>query len=107
MFPLERFQEYILHHSLLQPDQKVLLTVSGGRDSVLMVHLFKGAGYQFGIAHCNFNLREEEAQRDEDFVKALAAAMDVPFHVTHFDTKTYAHQQGISTQMAARDLRYH
>jgi tRNA(Ile)-lysidine synthase len=106
MFPLQKFQDYIAQNSLLRPDQKVLLTVSGGRDSVLLVHLFKHAGYNCGIAHCNFNLRAEESQRDEAFVKLLAATMDMPFHVKHFSTKAYAAQHKISTQMAARTLRY-
>lgn len=106
MFPLQKFKEFIIQNSLLHAEDRVLLAVSGGRDSVLLVHLFKQAGLKFGIAHCNFNLREGEAQRDEDFVKDLAAAMEVPFHVGHFDTRAYAAQQQVSTQMAARTLRY-
>lgn len=106
MFPLQRFQDYIHQNSLLTAAHKVLLTVSGGKDSVLLVHLFKLAGLHFGIAHCNFNLRGEEAQRDENFVKSLAEKMEVPFHVTHFETKAYAQKHKISTQMAARTLRY-
>ena len=106
MFPLQKFKEFIIQNSLLDADDRVLLAVSGGRDSVLLVHLFKQAGIKFGIAHCNFNLREGEAQRDEDFVRELAAAMNVTFHVTHFDTRAFAVQQQVSTQMAARTLRY-
>ncbi|MEJ5963967.1 tRNA lysidine(34) synthetase TilS [Pedobacter immunditicola] len=106
MFPLQKFRDYIDQNSLLRADQKVLLTVSGGRDSVLLVHLFKLAGYSCGIAHCNFNLRGDESQRDEAFVRMLAATMDMPFYVKHFDTKAYAEEQKISTQMAARTLRY-
>ena len=106
MLPLQSFKEYIEHHSLVHKGDRILLAVSGGRDSVLMVHLFKQAGYQFGIAHCNFRLRAEESQRDEQFVISLAAALEVPCYVTHFDTKAYAAAQKISTQMAARDLRY-
>ncbi|WP_432713454.1 tRNA lysidine(34) synthetase TilS, partial [Pedobacter sp.] len=106
MFPLQKFQEYISENALLQPGDKVLLTVSGGRDSVLLVHLFKLAGYSCGIAHCNFNLRAEESEADEAFVKKLAATMDMPFYVKHFDTKAFAAQHHLSTQMAARTLRY-
>ena len=79
---------------------------TGTKDSVLMAQLFKLAGYQFSIAHCNFNLRVDEAQRDESFVKLLAAVLAVPYYVEHFDTKAYASEHHISTQMAARDLRY-
>lgn len=106
MLPLQSFQAFILRHQLFRPDQKILLAVSGGKDSVLMAHLFKQAGYAFGIAHCNFKLRAEESMRDEAFVKMLAATLEVPFHVTHFETKAYAKAQRCSTQMAARALRY-
>ncbi len=106
MFPLQKFQDFIKRHQLLTPLQSVLLTVSGGRDSVFLVHLFKQAGYSCGIAHCNFNLRGDEALRDENFVRQLATQMGVPFYVTRFNTKAYAAEQQISTQMAARELRY-
>lgn len=106
MLPLQSFRSFISLHQLFTPDQRILLAVSGGKDSVLMVHLFKLAGVDFGIAHCNFNLRAEESQRDEAFVRMLAATLVVPFHVTHFNTKAYAKAHRCSTQMAARDLRY-
>ncbi len=106
MLPLQSFRSFISRHQLFQPDHKILLAVSGGKDSVLMVHLFKHAGFDFGIAHCNFNLRAEESHRDEAFVKLLAATMEVPFHVKHFDTRAFAKAQRCSTQMAARELRY-
>jgi tRNA(Ile)-lysidine synthase len=106
MLPLQSFRSFISQHQLFNTADRILLAVSGGKDSVLMVHLFKLAGYEFGIAHCNFNLRAEESQRDEAFVKMLAATLDVPFHVTHFNTKAYAKENRCSTQMAARDLRY-
>jgi tRNA(Ile)-lysidine synthase len=106
MVPVQQFIDYILQHQLFEKNDHVLLAVSGGKDSVLMAQLFKLAGFNFSIAHCNFNLRANEAQRDEAFVKLLAEDMGVPFHVVHFDTKAFAEQQRISTQMAARQLRY-
>lgn len=106
MLPLQSFTDYIRQNALFSSDHKILLAVSGGKDSVLMAHLFKQAGFKFGIAHCNFGLRAGESQRDEHFVRTLASVLEVPFHVTHFDTKTYAAEHKISTQMAARDLRY-
>ena len=106
MFPLPSFKAFITRHDLFRTGQKALLAVSGGKDSVLMVHLFKLAGLDFGIAHCNFNLRGEESLRDEDFVKSLASSMEVPFHQIRFDTKAYAKSRHLSTQMAARELRY-
>jgi len=106
MLPLEQFTAYIKRNALFTKGDKILLAVSGGKDSVLLAQLFKLSNYKFSIAHCNFNLRGDEAQRDESFVKLLAATLDVPFYVTHFDTKGYANEHQISTQMAARDLRY-
>lgn len=106
MLPLQNFTGYIRQNALFTPDSRILLAVSGGKDSVLMAHLFKQAGYTFGIAHCNFGLRAAESQRDEHFVRMLAAMLGVPFYVTQFDTKAYAAQHKMSTQMAARDLRY-
>lgn len=106
MILLQNLESYIRKHALFQAGDKILLAVSGGKDSVLMAHLFKLSGFNFGIAHCNFNLRGAESQRDEAFVKMLAASMDVPFHLVHFQTKAYAASHKVSTQMAARTLRY-
>lgn len=106
MLPVQQFTNHVLQHQLFQASDHVLLAVSGGKDSVLMAQLFKHAGFNFSIAHCNFNLRADESQRDELFVKMLAEEMQVPFHVVHFDTKGFAQEHKISTQMAARQLRY-
>jgi len=106
MLPLKPFNDYIRQNSLFSPDQRILLAVSGGKDSVLMAHFFKQSGIDFGIAHCNFGLRGAESQRDEHFVRGLAALMEVPVFVTDFETKSYASAHQISTQMAARELRY-
>ena len=106
MLPLQQFTDYISQHQLFNKADHVLLAVSGGKDSVLMAQLFKLAGFHFSIAHCNFNLRADEAMRDQAFVKLLAEEMEVPFHVVQFDTKAFAEEHRISTQMAARELRY-
>lgn len=106
MLPLLNFKDYILQNALFDPQHRILLAVSGGKDSVLMAHFFKQAGFNFAIAHCNFGLRGGESQRDEHFVRRLAAVLDVPVYVTHFETKVFAAEHKISTQMAARDLRY-
>ena len=107
MLPLQNFLDYISQNSLFNPDERILLAVSGGKDSVVMAHFFKEAGFKFGIAHCNFGLRGEESQRDERFVSSLATQFEVPLYITHFATKAYAAEHKVSTQMAARDLRYH
>lgn len=103
---LQAFRNYIETSALFTANDRILLAVSGGVDSVVMVHLFKSAGYNFAIAHVNFGLRQKESDEDETFVNALAAQAGVPVFVKHFETSSYASEQKISIQMAARDLRY-
>lgn len=106
MEALSRLQSFIKQHALFLQEERVLLAVSAGRDSVLMARLFKAAGFHFGIAHCNFNLREAESELDERFTEGLALELEVPFYTHRFDTIEYASANQISVQMAARDLRY-
>lgn len=103
---LQTFINFIKNSNLFDQKDCILLAVSGGVDSIVMVNLFHEAGYKFGIAHSNFNLRESESVKDEVFVKQLAAKLGVPFYSKHFKTTRYAAEQKISIQMAARDLRY-
>lgn len=103
---LNEFLTFINKQNLIQPSQKVLLAVSGGMDSVVMCDLFSKAKLDFAIAHCNFGLRGEESNEDEMFVKKLSIKYKVPFHVTTFQTADFAENEKISTQMAARILRY-
>ncbi len=102
----ERFNRYLSEQTHCQPGGRVLLAVSGGKDSVLMAHLFASAGFPIGIAHCNFRLRGAEADADEALVNRLARQLDVPFYTAAFDTEAHAQTHGVSIQMAARDLRY-
>jgi tRNA(Ile)-lysidine synthase len=106
MLPLKRFESFIKQYALFDPTERVLLAVSGGRDSVLLAHLFHKSRYSFAIAHCNFMLRGEESAADENFSKALAQSFNVPFYSTRFSTAEYSSSHHISIQMAARDLRY-
>jgi tRNA(Ile)-lysidine synthase len=103
---IEKFNSFIETNNLIHPGDKVLLAVSGGIDSMVMTNLFLRTEYKFGIAHCNFNLRSDESKGDEEFVKDYAINRDIPFHIKRFDTKSYALRNGISIQMAARELRY-
>ena len=100
------FLDYIKKHALINDHESVLLAVSGGIDSVVLAHLFKKEGINFGIAHCNFQLRGADSDNDAVFVEQLSQDLDVPFHLIKFETMAHAAAHGISTQMAARDLRY-
>ncbi len=101
---LRRVQKYIRDKQLLKAGDRVLVCVSGGADSVALLDVLRRGGYTCIIAHCNFHLRAEESDRDEQFVRQLAGN-DV-LHIQHFDTLSYAEQYGISMEMAARELRY-
>jgi tRNA(Ile)-lysidine synthase len=103
---LLQFQNSIKQQNLFSPKDKLLLAVSGGVDSVVLCELCQQAGYDFIIAHCNFKLRGEESERDEKFVKALGAKYAVEVIVKQFDTENYAAENRLSTQEAARELRY-
>lgn len=102
----DRFLEFIKKHALISPEDKVLLAVSGGVDSMVLLHLFHKTGFDSGVAHCNFCLRAAESDADEALVNETAASLGIPFFSKSFDTSAYAEKHGISIQMAARDLRY-
>jgi tRNA(Ile)-lysidine synthase len=103
---LQKFKKFIADNNLVKPGDRILLAVSGGIDSMVMTHLFMKSGYDLGIAHCNFSLRAAESDMDEDMVSKFAAEHNIEFFSTRFDTKAYARENGLSVQMAARELRY-
>ncbi len=103
---LKRFVKEIKETNLFQKHERILLAVSGGMDSVTLCKLFQEAGFSFAIAHCNFALRENDSERDEQFVCRLASFYQVPIHVAKFDTRKYAASQKVSIEEAARNLRY-
>ena len=85
---------------------RILVAVSGGIDSVVMMDLFAEAGFDTGMAHCNFQLRGEESEADAAFVESLAKTYSAEFHRKDFQTEQVADEEKISIQMAARNLRY-
>lgn len=104
---IQRLKHYIEENHLFNQSDTILVGVSGGTDSVVLLDLLDKAGYSVAIAHCNFNLRGDESDRDERLVIELGHKYDVPVYKTAFDTSLYAAENKISIEMAARDLRYH
>lgn len=100
------FQESVKQQQLFNKRDRLLLAVSGGMDSVVLAECCYRSGFDFGIAHANFRLRGEENERDEQFVKTLAAKYQKPFMVRKFNTQEYADLHSVSIQVAARELRY-
>jgi len=103
---IEKFEKHIGSHLLFAPGDTLLAGISGGIDSVVLAELLHRAGMAFAVAHCNFNLRGEESDLDEAFVRQLALKYDKPIYSKSFDTSGVAAERGISIEMAARDLRY-
>ena len=106
MLLLEEFEKYIAENELFTHDDKLLLTVSGGVDSMVMMALTAAAGYRFGVAHCNFQLRGNESEEDEVLVENEARRYGVEFYNKRFDTVGEMERTGESMEMAARRLRY-
>jgi tRNA(Ile)-lysidine synthase len=103
---VEQFLKYIHSEKLFHSSQRILLAVSGGADSMLMLHLFVQTGFPVAVAHCNFKLRGSESDGEEQFVADYCDLHNLEFHSRKFDTAEYASNEGISIEMAARELRY-
>ncbi|HEY1023326.1 MAG TPA: tRNA lysidine(34) synthetase TilS, partial [Flavisolibacter sp.] len=103
---LEHFIRFFKEKNLSLTQQRYLLAVSGGVDSLVLCELSKAAGLSFAIAHCNFSLRGEESLRDEVFVRSLGEKYGVTVFVQNFDTIAFAEKKKLSIQEAARKLRY-
>lgn len=106
MYLLDEFEKYITDNELFTHEDKVLLAVSGGVDSMVMLSLTAAAGYRFGVAHCNFSLRGKESDEDEALVEREATRLGVEFFNRRFDTTGEMERTGESMEMAARRLRY-
>jgi tRNA(Ile)-lysidine synthase len=103
---LSKLQPHFLNNLPFLEEKKLLLAVSGGLDSMVLAHQFKELGYDIAIAHCNFNLRGEESDADEQFVRRYAEENSIKIFVTNFNTKRFAEDTKQSIQIAARHLRY-
>lgn len=102
----DRFINFIRENNLTTPDDSILLGVSGGIDSMVMLQLFLKSGFKIAVAHCNFGLRADESDGDEQFVKYYCLMNGIVCHSIKFDTNEYAAENKLSIQVAARELRY-
>ncbi|WP_158858461.1 tRNA lysidine(34) synthetase TilS [Lunatibacter salilacus] len=103
---LDRFKTHIHSSGLLHKGKHYLLAISGGIDSVALAYLLSLAGFTFSMVHCNFQLRGAESEEDEQFIRNLGANLVIDVKTKRFDTLPYKKNFGVSTQMAARELRY-
>ena len=103
---LNAFEKYVERHDLFSHEDKILLAVSGGVDSMVMLSIFVRLGYDIGVAHCNFHLRGKESDDDTAMVVAECEKMGVPCHISHFDTEAEMARTGDSMEMTARRQRY-
>jgi tRNA(Ile)-lysidine synthase len=101
-----KIEKYIEKHQLMEKESPVLVALSGGADSVALLLVLHNLGYKCQAIHCNFHLRGEESNRDEEFVTSLCKILGITLDIVHFDTTEYAKSHGISIEMAARELRY-
>lgn len=103
---LNRFIVQVEKEQLFTKKDRLLIAISGGLDSVVLADLARQLDNAVILAHCNFNLRGEESNRDEKFVQAFAQKVGLELMIKGFDTEKYALENAVSIQQAARDLRY-
>ncbi len=103
---LTQFLQHISSQRLFTQTDKLLVAVSGGKDSMVLLDLLQQLNFNIGVAHVNFKLRKAASDEDQVFVKTYCEERNIPFFTTTFETKLHAKSNGISTQMAARELRY-
>lgn len=103
---LEKFKKHLAQDFPFLEDKKLFLAVSGGLDSMVLLHLFQQLPYEIAVLHCNFQLRGLESFGDQNFVQQYTDTNAIPFFFTQFDTTAFATDYKLSTQVAARELRY-
>lgn len=106
MMDTENFKRFIEKYDMLPEGARVLCAVSGGADSVCLLHLLKSGGAEVVCAHFNHRLRGAESDRDEEFVRLLCARLGVELFTGAGDVAGYAAQNAMGTEEAARRLRY-
>jgi len=102
----KKFQNHINTNFSFLKDKKLLLATSGGIDSMVMIYLFHKLNLNFALAHCNFQLRGNESNDDETFVKQFAIENKIECFTIQFNTENYSREYKLSTQLTARKLRY-
>ena len=103
---LTKLQNHLDKNFPFLKESKLFLAVSGGIDSVVLLHLLYQLHYEIAVLHCNFSLRDSESDADENFIRTLCTSLNIPIHVQKFDTKQFASDYKLSIQLAARKLRY-
>ncbi|MCU0368519.1 MAG: tRNA lysidine(34) synthetase TilS [Cyclobacteriaceae bacterium] len=104
---LDKLKHYIEEKNLINQHDRLLIAVSGGLDSMVLLQMLHRSGYEVAVAHCNFQLRGNDSDQDEEFVRQHCVRLNIPFFSKRFDTNNYASEHKLSIQMAARQLRYH
>jgi len=102
----DRFVDFIKKNALFTENDRILLGVSGGIDSMTMLHLFQKSGFSLAVAHCNFSLRGEESNGDQQLVEHTCEEFGIKLHCLKFETQQFATENKLSIQVAARELRY-
>ncbi|MGE4587929.1 MAG: tRNA lysidine(34) synthetase TilS, partial [Mangrovibacterium sp.] len=103
---IDRLRSHIQTEKLFAPGERIILAVSGGADSMVMLGLFRELEVEIAVAHCNFRLRGAESEEDEVFLRDFCGENGLELYVRHFDTREHAVLTGMSVEMAARQLRY-
>lgn len=103
---ISKFQKHLSQNLSFLTNKRLLLAISGGIDSMVMLDLFRKSGFEIAIAHCNFQLRGQESNEDQAFIEKYSKENSIPLFVTQFDTKAFAEDFKLSIQVAARELRY-
>ncbi|MGB1318555.1 MAG: tRNA lysidine(34) synthetase TilS, partial [Flavobacteriales bacterium] len=103
---LKRFEEYNLQKNFFGQNQKLLIAVSGGVDSMVLANVLLSLGYSFGIAHCNYQLRGKDSEKDQQLIEDFAHKTGISLHVKRVDTERLVKESSSSIQMIARETRY-